>query len=318
MQKWGKHRNGTPRYRCIHCKTSQTWKRPDLTIKNRQDLYQTWLTSKYTLEEFAAKYHITRRTLYNWFTPFRKLDIPALSVDVSNHVFIIDGYYLEYAATVLVAQTPQNLVVGWSFTYAENFSTWWEFFDSIAAFPKAVVCDGQKGMVKAVKLRWPGVIIQRCQFHVIHHVNLLLTKHPETLAARQLKTIVHQIIQVKTDSDLELWLLTFKEWYQHYRFFLTQKTYADTHTDTGRKKWHYTHGHLHAAFYHVKRSLPYLFQYLKYPGIPNTTNRIEGGVNAQIQRLIDRHRGAKLFQRRQMIGALLKQKQLQKPTQIFT
>ena len=57
---------------------------------------------------------------------------------------------------------------------------------------------------------------------------------------------------------------------------------------------------------------------LKFKNIPNTSNRIEGGINAQIQRHIDHHRGTTLLQRRKIIAALLRQKQLQKPTQNVT
>jgi len=73
------------------------------------------------------------------------------------------------------------------------------------------VCDGQKGMIKAIKLRWPGVIIQRCQFHVIHQVNILLTKYPETLAAQTFKKLVGSIILVKTKDDLKIWLIAYKQ-----------------------------------------------------------------------------------------------------------
>ena len=171
------------------------------------------------------------------------------------------------------------------------------------------MCDGQKGMLKAIKTRYPGVIIQRCQFHVIHQINLLLTKHPETQAARELKPIVNQIAQVKTRDDLKLWLLMYKSWYQQYQLFLKERTYQEKLTPMGRHKWHYTHGHLHASHSHLKNALPNLFQYLRYKEIPNTSNRIEGGINAQIQRWIDYHRGTKLLQRRKIIALLLKRKQ---------
>lgn len=254
----------------------------------------------------------------NWFAPFRTQEIVSNTGVVSGEVFIIDGYYVQFGATVLIAQSSTNHVVDWLFTYAENFLTWLQLCEKISAFPFAIVCDGQKGMIKAIKLRWPGVIIQRCQFHVIHQVNILLTKYPETLAAQTLKEIVAEIVQVKTQQDLKIWLVQYKSWYTTYRSFLKEKTYQDARTPTGRQKWHYTHGRLHAAHSHLKHAFPNLFQYIRFPEIPNTSNRIEGGINAQIQRRIDQHRGTTLFQRRQIIAALLKQKQPQKPTRNFT
>jgi hypothetical protein len=318
MQKWGKHPSGSQRYRCPVCRTNTVRSRKDLVQKAHQNLYQKWLLSKFTLTDFGIKYHVDRRTIDRWFKPFKDNDIPPHEVDIDHQIFIIDGYNLQYAATALIAETPSNQIVGWSFTYAENFSTWLEFFNSISAFPSIIVCDGQKGMIKAIKLRWPGVIIQRCQFHVIHHVNILLTKNPETRAAETFKLLVGGISKVKTEADFRGWLLEYKGWHQQYNSFLKQRTYQDFQTLTGRRKWHYTHGRLHSAHSHLKNALPNLFQYLKYKDVPNTSNRIEGGINAQIQRHVDHHRGTTLFQRRQIIAAFLKQKQLQKPTRNVT
>lgn len=318
MQRWGTHRNGARRFRCVHCKTNGTTARPDLVQKSHQKIYEKWLLGKFTLSDFAQKYGVTRRTVDNWFAPFREQEILPTMVSPTHNVFIIDGYYVQYAATVLIAQTTNNTVVNWLFTYAENFSTWLELCERISAFPFAIVCDGQKGMIKAIKLRWPGVIIQRCQFHVIHQVNILLTKYPETRAAQTFKKIVGDIIGVKTKDDLKIWLVEYKQWYLRCREFLTERTYQDARTPTGRRKWHYTHGRLPAAHSHLKHAFPNLFQYIRFPEIPNTSNRIEGGINAQIQRHIDRHRGTTLFQRRQIIAAFLRQKQKEKPTQNFT
>lgn len=318
MQYWGTHRNGTRRYRCPQCKTNGTRTRPDLVQKSHQKLYEKWLLSKFTLSDFAKKYGVTRRTLDNWFAPFREQEILPTGDKTAGDMFIIDGYYVQYGATVLIAQTTQNVIVNWLFTYAENFLTWLELCEKIASFPFAIVCDGQKGMIKAIKLRWPGVIIQRCQFHVIHQVNILLTKYPETSAAQEFKKIVGDIILVKTEDDLKIWLMDYKRWYLEYKEFLTERTYQDARTPTGRRKWHYTHGRLHTAHSHLKHAFPSLFQYIHFSEIPNTSNRIEGGINAQIQRHIDQHRGTTLFQRRQIIAAFLKQKQIKKPTQNFT
>ena len=177
-------------------------------------------------------------------------------------------------------------------------------------------------MLKALRIRWPRVLIQRCQFHVIHQVNTLLTKHPELVPAQHFQELVGKIVRVKTRDDLKQWLTAYKQWHGHFGSFLKEKTYQQKLTPTGRPKWSYTHGRLHQAHSHLKNAFPNLFQYMKYPQIPNTSNRIEGGINAQIQRHIDFHRGTNLFQRRQIIAALLKQTQCgklpKKPTRNFT
>lgn len=318
MQRWGKRSDGAQRFRCRYCKTVERRKRPDLVQKSHQKLYEKWLLSKFTLSDFATKYGVTRRTVDNWFAPFREQEILPTSIPATHDVFIIDGYYVEYGATVLIAQTTKNVVVNWLFTYAENFLTWLKLCEKIGTFPFAIVCDGQKGMIKAIKMRWPRAIIQRCQFHVIHQINILLTKYPEIVASQTFKKIVGNISSVNAIDDLEIWLIEYKQWYVKYKEFLTERTYQEARTPTGRQKWHYTHGRLHAAHSHLKHAFPNLFHYIRFPEIPNTSNRIEGGINAQIQRHIDHHRGTTLFGRRQIIAAFLKQKQTEKPTKNFT
>lgn len=309
LQKWGKNISGSQRYRCADCGRCNTRSRVDISQLNHHKIYNEWLLSKFTLSDFANKYGINRRTLNRWFAPFRRQEIVPTLVSSPDQVLIIDGYYLQYGATVLIAQSTNNQVVSWLFTYGENFSTWLTFFEQIKMFPLAIVCDGQRGMIKAIKLRWPGVVIQRCQFHVIHQVNILLTKHPELIPAQEFQRLVGQITLVKTREELKHWLYGYKQWYQEYGSFLKERTYQEACTPTGRRKWHYTHGRLHAAHSHLKNALPGIFQYIRFPTIPQTSNRIEGGINAQIQRHIDYHRGTTLFQRRQIIASLLKQKQ---------
>jgi Transposase, Mutator family. len=208
-------------------------------------------------------------------------------------------------------------VVNWSFAYAENQHTWTELFNQIKDSPFALVCDGQRGQLKAARERWSNIVIQRCQFHVIHQANLLLTKNPESIPAQELKRLVSKITKVKTRDDLNIWLIKFKTWYVLYEDFLNEKTYSDSLTPTGRHKWHYTHAKLHRSFSHISNALPNLFQYIKYPQIPNTSNRIEGSVNAHLQRTIDFHRGSNLIGQRQLIAAFLKGKQGEKPPRNF-
>ena len=82
-------------------------------------------------------------------------------------------------------------------------------------------------MIKALRARWPRVIIQRCQFHIIHQVNLLLTKRPELRAAQQFKQLVGCIVLVKTRDDLKQWLTDYRSWHESFGSFLKERTYQE-------------------------------------------------------------------------------------------
>lgn len=165
-------------------------------------------------------------------------------------------------------------------------------------------------MIKAIKSRFPGAIIQRCQFHVIKYIRSKLTKNPESIAAIELKKLVLQISKIKTKDKLKNWLTDYKYWWQSHKEFIKEKTYPiNSFTPTGRPKWNYTHQNLHASHSHLKNVLPYLFKYLQYSEIPNTTNFVEGGINSQIQEKLRFHRGLKLPKRRILIAHFLASKQ---------
>lgn len=309
MQKWGKDARGNPRFRCKNCEISTIRKRSDLSQKYKQSLFRKWLLSKSSLSEFAKEYRVTRQTLHTWFTPFWDQEPTPKEVDVSNQVLIIDGKYLERNATVLIAATA-NEVVSWHFTQRENSSSWMMFFLTLKHIPFVIVCDGQRGMLKAIKQRFPRLIVQRCQFHVMQYCLTKLTKHPETKPALEFRELVLQISSIKTKDRFAFWIASYKHWYQTHQGFLKEKTYqADNLTPTGKKSWHYTHGRLHTANSHLQNALPNLFRYLLYKQIPNTSNFIEGAINASIQEKLRSHRGLNLTKRRILIAHFLASKQ---------
>lgn len=309
MQKWGTNRNGSVRFHCGYCLTTQTRKRSDLVQKYRKERFISWLLSKLSLVEIAEKQSISLRTIHTWFTPFWNDEPLPKSVSFSGQVIIIDGKYVDQNACVLIASTAKS-VISWQFTQRETMGSWYQFMCSLQEFPFAIVSDGQRGMLKAIKLRFPGVIIQRCQFHVIQYCLTKLTKRPETQAAWELRQVVTRIAKVKTKEQFKEWLEDYIVWRKTYHEFLKERTYQeDSLTPMGRRKWHYTHGRLHATHSHLKNALPNLFKYLLYPQIPNTSNYIEGAINSQMQEKLRFHRGLKLPKRRILIAHHLASKQ---------
>lgn len=309
LQKWGKNKSGSVRFRCSECKLIQTRKRSDITRINHKKVFIEWLLGKLELSWYAAKYGITRQTLFNWFTPFwLEEPLPKL-VDIRDDVLVIDGKYVSFTATVLIIATVEK-IVSWSFTYRENSQTWYTFLSGIRQVPFVIVCDGQRGMLKAINQRFPGIIIQRCQFHVMHFCLAKLTQKPESTAAQKLRLVVLKIVSIKTKEQFKIWFEDYLLWRKTYQYFLKEKTYQNYNlTPTGRPTWHYTHGRLHAAHSHLKNALPNLFKYLLYPQIPNTTNFVEGAINAPMQEKLRSHRGLTLNQRRVLIAHFLSSKQ---------
>jgi len=192
-----------------------------------------------SLSEIAENYKVTRQTLHAWFAPFWNQEPTPKQVGVANKVLIIDGKYVERNACVLLAACNKK-IASWYFSQRENYSSWRTFFDSFKQIPFAIVCDGQRGMLKAIKERFPGIIVQRCQFHVVQYCTNKLTKNPETIAAQNFRLLVLEISKIKTEEQLRIWLTEYRCWYKNNKEFLKEKTYQPNNlTPTGltiRKK----------------------------------------------------------------------------------
>lgn len=309
MQKWGKDARGKTRFRCNKCKVSGSRKRSDLSKKYKKNLFVKWLLGKESLSEIAPRYKVSRQTLCDWFQPFWNEEPIVDLKNIANKVLIIDGKYIDKNATVLVGIVDKK-VVFWLFVQRETYSTWKTFLTNFNHIPFAIVGDGQKGMSKALKQVFPSSFFQRCQFHLIKYCRTKLTQNPESLAAQELRILVLKIAKIKTKEQLRVWLGEYKAWLQDHLNFVKEKTYPENNfTFTGRRKWHYTHRNLHASYSHIKNAFPYLFRCLQHSRIPNTSNYVEGGINALIQEKLRSHRGLELPKRKILIAHFLSSKQ---------
>jgi hypothetical protein len=255
----------------------------------------------------ALKYQVSTRTLKRRFKPFFEVSSSPLPVKSQGKVVILDGLHLNYQSVVLIART-RDKVITWSFVDKENSSSWQELLFCLT-YPTALVTDGQRGALKAIAASFPGVTIQRCQFHVMHYCLLRLTKNPESKAGQELRQLVLYLPKVKSKKDALFWFNRYRLWNANYLAFVKEKTYQESLGLKKRRRWHYTHGKLHAAHSYLRRSLPYLFKYLTNPQIPNTTNHVEGGINAGIKDLLRKHRGLSLNHRKVLVGYFLRSRQ---------
>jgi len=118
MQRWGQTTAGKVRYRCLHCRISSTWKRPDIG-KQYFRLFLRYLIKTTSLNELAHYHHLTRRTLIRQFSPYW-LVAPLPIVIPIRGTLVLDATYLAgRREAVLVARTPQT-VICWGFAQHEN------------------------------------------------------------------------------------------------------------------------------------------------------------------------------------------------------
>lgn len=158
----------------------------------------------------------------------------------------------------------------------------------------AAVVDGRRGLAAVFK----DLPVQVCHFHQLKTVTKYLTRRPKTDAGQELRALALTLTHTneKTFSKA-LWA-----WEKKWRGFITEKTYI-----TGTNRWYYTHKSVRSASLSLKRNLPNLFTYLKYPAlnIPNTTNTIDGYF-ASLKKKVAAHHGLRKDRRYKVICELLK------------
>lgn len=199
---------------------------------------------------------------------------------------------------VLVARAPHSKKnVGWVWIQEETKEVYTLLKQDIEKRGyrlTAIVLDGRTGIPR-VFLPLP---IQICQFHQLQVVRRKLTLRPETDAGRELLTIGLNIVRYtgeKLENDLN-------RWHTKYEKFLQEKSYT-----IGTKRWRYTHRRVRSAYSSLKKNLPFLFTYQKYPHlhIPNTTNSLDGYFS-RVKNLLAAHRGKSRERVRRIVTEILR------------
>jgi len=123
-----------------------------------------------------------------------------------------------------------------------------------------------------------------------------LTLRPRLEASKELKKLTSHLTEIREEKFIG----GFRRWEDKWSDFLKEKTLHPN----GSKS--YTHRKLRSARRSIRRHLPYLFTYQKYPklDIPNTTNDLES-LNSKIKDILRSHRGYSKKLRNKIINEIL-------------
>jgi hypothetical protein len=227
-----------------------------------------------------------RKTAWCWDTP--SLAQLVLTGEI-HHAVIIDGIRIG-PYVCLIARTTAH-VMSWEWVPYES-SQYWSQLIEILPPPTVVVCDGQKGMLLALKTLWPDTTLQRCRFHAWLNVKAKLTLQPESIAGQQLLILTRELLHVHSKREARVWKNKLKRWYRKYGNYINQRTINPKPTK-GQRKWRYTHDRIRSAYRQLYKLRDDLLRssYRPNPSLPRNTNFLEGGINSPLRTLIKHHRG---------------------------
>lgn len=287
LQKRGKTAANKQRWYCMRCDASATKPRLDLRRRFVFELFFTWLLGKNSQHELDGPARSFRdQTTWCWDVP-----IPYALTGEIHYVIIIDGICIGNQVC-LIARTVHH-VIAWVWVDRENSANWSALLNLLPE-PAYVVCDGQKGMLKALAICWPQAIVQRCRFHVWLNVKKKLTLHPESRAGQDLLVITRKLLHVRTRRQARRWKRQLKRWYGKHRNYINERTVIQE-PQPRKRTWRYTHERLRSAHRQLVRQSDDLLRssYRANPKLPSTTKHVEGGINSQIRTKLSNHRGMK-------------------------
>jgi transposase-like protein len=145
--------------------------------------------------------------------------------------------------------------------------------------PVSCTLDGNPQAIKAMKIIWPDIVIQRSLVHIQRQGLSWCRRNPKTPAARELRDIFLEITHVRTGEERDEILELIIQWEQRYgQYIKIQPERGRVFSDVKR------------ARSMLMKALPNLFHYLNDPGISFTTNRIESYFS-RLKNHYRQHRG---------------------------
>lgn len=283
MKKNGRTKAGAQRWRCKGCGSSSI-RRIDNRAK-RLEGFLGWLLSKKTLQELS----VSQPTFWRRTSEFWKLWPVAPYTGEACDVVFLDGIWIARRIVVLIASTRGH-VLAWHLAQSECAEAWGALMLRIPE-PVMAVSDGSPGLAKAARAIWPRTRIQRCLFHVFESVKRCTTTRPKLDCGRELYALAKKLLKAKDADAAAQWLAAYAQWCSKWERFLREFTLKDGHRQ-------YTHERLRKARNILNRLAKEgaMFTFVELQeelgGMwESTNNAIEGGVNAQLRRLLRIHSG---------------------------
>ena len=285
LKKRGKTAAGTQRWYCKECTVSATKPRPDLSRGFTLERFIAWLLGKAFQDELDGSARTFRdQTSWCWGVP-----VPHVLTGEIHHAIIIDG--IKVGGQVCLIARTTSYVIAWLWVPYES-SVYWSKLLQLLPLPTYVVCDGQKGLLKAISICWPTTTVQRCRFHAWLNVKAKLTLNPEAKAGQELLQLTRDLQWVRTRLQARRWRRRLRYWYRKHHRFVNERTIKPD-SKPRERSWRYTHERLRSAYRQLAKIADDLLRssYRPDPRLPSTTNHVEGGINSQIRTKLKLHRG---------------------------
>lgn len=225
----------------------------------------------YSVRQLALQSGHSQRHLSGLIRAFLSEEPPGPIPDIHavRHV-LIDGTFLHRPRSVVVVMDGQtHTVISGRYGISENSQKQlWSFLTPLrerGLSPSSFTVDGNPQVTKVLRRLWPEALIQRCLVHIQRQGLSWCRTNPKTEHARQLRRIFLQVTGIRTAPERDAFLTLVAEWEERHGAWIRDRL------ERGR-----VFSDVKRARSMLLRAMPDMFHYIQDPGIPNTTNGLEG------------------------------------------
>lgn len=255
-------------------------------------LLKHYLLESWTLRQLATLLKVHKQTVKRRLDQALRHPPPEREIELQG-ALVIDATWNHRHWCLLLYRDARGCIPLWRFADGERFELIRADLLALKAsgyVPSVVVSDGRAAILKAATEVFSTVPQQRCLLHLVRQSQAWLTNHPKTPTAQTLRDLATVLTHIHDKLSAQAWDDAFEHWTDTFEAVLNERSYHPN-PQPGDKKWWYTHRNLRRTWRLLKNAQPYLWTFLDFPGTPNTTNSLEGGINAPLKDLLRRHRG---------------------------
>jgi len=280
----GHYSNGRQRWLCRTCKRSFSWHNPVARSVREHQWFRRWIVEGYSVRQLALQSGHSRQTLSRLIWRFlSQTSPPATDPQPARHL-IFDGTFLHGRRSIVALMDGKTYtVIRGRYDVPENSEphllTFFEPLLDQGLQPSSFTVDGNPKVIRVLRRLWPDAVIQRCLVHIQRQGLSWCRISPKTEHARELRRIFLRVTSIRTGPERDALLESVAQWEAEYGGVVQARPWRGRVIRDVKQ-----------ARSMLLRALPDMFHYLEDPGIPASTNGLEGYFS-RLKSRYRQHRG---------------------------
>lgn len=204
--------------------------------------------------------------------------------DYSRFRYLLyDGtYFHQDGCHLSLMDAETQKIIAHTYAPKEGFHLvlpWFQQLQERGLDPRCFTMDGERSVMRAIRLVWPQALIQRCLYHIQREGLRWLRTFPKTQAGVELRILLRKLTAIRSFKDRDLFFDFYRQWFLTHKQFIASLPNATLEFRDLKK-----------TMVLIQNALPDMFHYLRDPKIPHTANLLEG-FYSRLKSDYRRHRG---------------------------